>query len=97
MAKSYVISFYASKQWKDTRRIVLRRDLYTCRDCYGRALEVHHVIELTPSNISDASIALNPDNLVSLCHNCHTKITKGDTGDTRDGYIFDDEGNVIQI
>ena len=56
---------------------------------------MHHVIELTPENINDISIALNPDNLISLCHDCHTKITQGSTGDIQDVYIFDDEGNVV--
>lgn len=75
---------------------MLRRDLYTCVYCYARAEEVHHVIELTPDNINDISIALNPDNLISLCHDCHTKITQGFTGDIQEGYYFDDEGQVIR-
>lgn len=47
-----------------------------CQDClaegrYTPAEEVHHIIELTPENINSPSIALNPDNLVSLCRECH--------------------------
>lgn len=97
MAKAFAKTFYASKQWRDTRRIVLRRDLYTCAYCSSRAEEVHHKVALDINNINDFNIALNPDNLISLCHDCHTKITKGNTGDVGDGYIFDDEGNVIRI
>ena len=70
--------------------------MYTCAYCYGRAQEVHHKIELTPNNISDPTIALNPDNLVSLCHDCHTKITQG-YGDVADGYIFTDDGQVVKV
>lgn len=95
MAKDFAKSFYSSKLWQDCRKEVLRRDLYTCAHCYARAQEVHHVIELTPDNIDDMNIALNPDNLVSLCHSCHDKITKGFTGDIQDGYVFSDDGNVI--
>ena len=96
MAKEWAIRFYSSKAWKDCRKEVLRRDLYTCAYCYSRAEEVHHIIELTPTNIDDNSIALNPDNLISLCHDCHTKITKGSTGDIIEGYAFADDGQVIR-
>jgi len=74
----------------------LRRDLYTCAYCSSRAEEVHHIIELTPENISDPTITLNPDNLISLCHNCHTKETKGYDGDIIKGYCFDENGQVIR-
>lgn len=95
MSKAFAQQFYASKAWKTVRKQILRRDMYTCRDCYARASEVHHIVELTPQNIN-TDIALNPDNLVSLCHACHDKITKGFTGDLQKGYVFDDEGNVIK-
>lgn len=96
MSKPFSRAFYNSPQWKAARREALRRDRYTCQECDARAVEVHHVIDLTPENINDPMIALNLDNLKSLCHNCHTKITKGDTGDLPEGYIFDDEGHVIR-
>jgi 5-methylcytosine-specific restriction endonuclease McrA len=96
MAKEWAKKFYDSGAWRAVRREVLRRDHYTCVHCDRRASEVHHVIELTPDNIYDAAIALNPANLLSLCHDCHTKITKGNTGDLGDGFIFDDFGQVIR-
>jgi len=96
MAKEYAQSFYKSKAWRTVRKEVLRRDLYTCAYCYARAEEVHHIIELTPENISDVNIALNPNNLISLCHDCHTKITKGYTGDIQEGFYFDDDGQVVK-
>lgn len=97
MAKEWARKLYASKAWKDCRKEVLRRDLYTCAYCHDRASEVHHVIELSPDNINDVSIALNPDNLLSLCHSCHDKITKGFTGDIQEGYVFSDDGQVTKI
>ena len=96
MAKAFSDKLYHSRLWRAVRQEVLHRDLYTCRDCDGRAEEVHHIVELTPENINDPMIALNPDNLMSLCHNCHTKITKGSTGDIKEGYIFDEQGQVIR-
>ncbi len=70
--------------------------MYTCAYCNSRAEEVHHIVELTPDNINDINVSLNPDNLLSLCHDCHTKVTKGYTGDIRDGLVFDDDGQVIR-
>jgi 5-methylcytosine-specific restriction enzyme A len=93
MAKPWAKAFYRSGLWQAVRREVLRRDHYTCQDCEGRAEEVHHIIELTPENVHDRMIALNPDNLMSLCHDCHTKRTHSE-GDVTDGYRFDEDGQV---
>jgi len=96
MAKVWAKQFYNSARWKVVRKQALRRDHYTCVYCCGRAEEVHHIIGLTPDNIHDDSIALNLDNLRSLCHICHTKETAGYMGDIGDGYVFDDNGQVIR-
>ena len=95
MAKSWAEALYHSKAWKTVRREVLRRDHYTCHDCYGRAEEVHHVIPLDENNINDPMIALNPDNLMCLCGQCHKKITKGYTGAVIEGYIFNEDGQLV--
>lgn len=96
MARDEFKWFYQSKQWKNVRQYVLRRDLYTCQECHSkRATEIHHVIPLSTNNIYNELISLNPDNLLSLCHNCHTRITKGVTGDVDKDYIFGDDGQVI--
>jgi 5-methylcytosine-specific restriction endonuclease McrA len=97
MSKPYAKAFYKSKQWQAVRREVLRRDLYMCQDCkVNRAEEVHHIQEITPENIGDPNITLNPNNLTSLCHTCHTKITQGANGDIVSGYCFDENGQVVQ-
>ncbi len=96
MAKPFAKSFYASRVWRTVRQQALRRDSYTCCLCGGHATEVHHLIELTPQNISDMRIALGLDNLQSLCWLCHNKETIC-AGDLPDGYVFDGEGNVVPI
>lgn len=96
MAREFAKSFYQSKAWRVARGIALRRDNFTCQHCYGRAEEVHHVIELTPDNINDPNIALNPDNLVCLCHDCHTRETKG-CADIAEGFVFDENGQVAPL
>lgn len=94
MAKPFARSFYASKAWRAARQQALRRDSYTCCMCGGHATEVHHIIELTPENIADPRIALNVDNLQSLCHDCHTRETQCES-DVAAGYVFDKDGNVV--
>jgi len=95
MAKEFSTAFYHSKAWHAVRLLALHRDMYTCRDCGGRATEVHHRVELTPDNINDANVALNVDNLECLCWLCHDKRTKH-AGDVADGYVFDESGQVVK-
>lgn len=66
-----------------------------CQDClkkgiYTPAEEVHHIVELTPSNVSDPNIALNADNLISLCRECHR--ARHSTNSRR--YTIDENGKV---
>ena len=73
----------------------MHRDSFLCQDClaegrYTPAEEVHHIEPLTPDNISDQSIALNPDNLVSLCRECH----KARHSTRRSRYEVDELGRV---
>lgn len=96
MAKEWAKRFYNSRAWQTVRRQALQRDCYTCAYCDARAEEVHHTVELTQYNIHDDSITLNPDLLISLCHDCHTKITKGE-GDIRGGYMFDEDGQAVKV
>lgn len=74
--KEYAQSFYSSQAWKNIRSHVMQRDHYLCQDCMKKghivpAEEVHHIVEISPENINDTSVTLNPDNLVSLCRECH--------------------------
>lgn len=74
--KPYAKGFYKSKAWQSVREFVMSRDARLCQDCLKKgkittAEEVHHIVEITHDNITDPSITLNPDNLVSLCRECH--------------------------
>ena len=95
MPQQWAISFYNSGAWKALRREILRRAHYTCEHCHRRAEHLHHIIELTPENIHNPMVNLNPENLQALCRDCHNKETKGCT-DLRDGFIFDDCGQVVR-
>lgn len=93
MAKEWAKAFYRGRAWRILRQEVLRRDLFTCEFCGGRATEVHHEIELTAENIQDPVISLNPSLLHSLCHDCHTGLTRG-LGDCGEDFFFDEAGQL---
>lgn len=76
MAKSFAKSFYQSKQWKTVRDWYVsertKMDGGLCECCHTEpGVEVHHIKPLTPENINDQDITLNPDNLMFLCKFCH--------------------------
>ena len=74
--REFARTFYRSMAWRAVREAAMSRDGRLCVDCmkkgmYVPAEEVHHIIPLSPDNINDPTIALNLDNLVSLCRECH--------------------------
>lgn len=76
--QDWAVRFYSSGAWKAIREDAKKRDHYLCVDCLreGRiraAEEVHHIVPLTPFNVTDPSVALNLNNLKSLCRECHAK------------------------
>lgn len=77
--KDWARSFYHSKPWLQVRDFVIRRDRGMCQRCLreGRVNVgeiVHHEIPLTPQNIDDPDIALNPERLEYVCKECHEAI-----------------------
>lgn len=106
MAREFAKSFYKSKDWQDTRELIMKRDNYLCQKCGSPAEEVHHKIHLSPSNIGDVSITLNPDNLVSLCRDCHFAEHREDKlkglkeynqkADCAEEYEFDESGMLVR-
>ena len=110
MAKPWARAFYKSKEWQTARGEVLRRDGFTCQVCGARAEEVHHIKELSPARMSDETITLALDNLIALCRDCHFKVHEEERkrrtaesnqargkGDIRDGFQFDEDGNIVPI
>lgn len=86
-------SFYYSREWKAVRSEKLKRDSL-CERCLidGKivpAYFVHHKIYLTPENLTP-EIALNIDNLESLCKDCHNREHHG----SRKRYTVDEAGRV---
>jgi 5-methylcytosine-specific restriction enzyme A len=68
--------FYKRKAWLDARFVKLSRDP-VCERCKaeGRlipALDIHHRVSLADCLATDPALALDLDNLESLCGPCHT-------------------------
>ena len=77
-------SFYKSKEWIDLvaylklKRVKDDGQLY-CEHCGKPIIKSydcigHHVIELTPTNVNDVRISLNPDNIKLIHFKCHNEI-----------------------
>lgn len=96
--KQYAERFYKGKKWQSVRAFVWSRDKGLCQRCLKKGIlkpgdTVHHIIELTPENITDETISLNPDNLETLCRDCHAAVHK--KYDPR--YKVDELGRVICV
>ena len=76
--KPFAKAFYNSPAWQACRAAYISQrrqiDGGMCEGC-GEAPgeELHHTIFLTPQNIHDAEVALNPEKLQWLCKDCHFK------------------------
>ncbi len=73
MARKSIKPFYDSKEWKNVRNQKMLSVNYRCEKCCGLAEEVHHIIEITDTNLKDRDITLNQRNLVALCKDCHNE------------------------
>ncbi len=73
---SILKSFYASPSWQALRAAIIAERGARCQECrrITSDLQLHHIIELTPENVGDALVSLNPTNILVLCHDCHDKI-----------------------
>lgn len=81
---SNTFEFYRSDQWRKLMQTLRMERVNAdgeliCEHCgkpITRAYDAigHHVIELTDENVRDASIALNPNNVMIIHHKCHNII-----------------------
>lgn len=79
MAKHAILkSFYASQEWITLRLLLINERGNKCEQCSkiiprSKDLIGHHKIELTPENVHERSISLNPDMIEIVCFDCHNK------------------------
>ncbi len=80
MAKYAVLhSFYGKEVWQKFRMLIINQRGLRCEYCsepVAKAMDLtlHHIKELTPENVSNAMISLNPDNVMVVHFDCHNKI-----------------------
>ena len=87
-------AFYRSAAWRRLSRAFLLSKNYICERCGHPAEIAHHRRYLTPRNVNDASVALNPDNLEALCISCHNIEHFGAGGAVVQGLTFDENGDL---
>lgn len=95
--KEYAKDFYQSVAWKRTRQTVIKRANGLCERCraaglYVPGVIVHHKKYITPGNIHDVGVTLNPENLEYLCEDCHNKEHKAKTNGR---YRFGSDGRLL--
>lgn len=80
MARHSILqAFYKSPEWIKFRLMLIAERGLICEQC-GRAvtnakeLTAHHKIELTPENVHDRTISLNPALVMLVHHRCHNEI-----------------------
>lgn len=79
MAQPWAKKFYNSKEWRALRERLIVEANFLCSECGERYLQdsaqlvAHHITELSPANVNDVNIALNPDNIKIICRRCHDK------------------------
>lgn len=77
-------NFYKSKEWKKLIQIlklerVNEEGKLICEHCGKELIKAydiigHHKTELTPNNVNDLNISLNPENIALIHFKCHNEI-----------------------
>lgn len=96
--KDYARTLYSSTAWKKCRAAYTRSVGGLCERCRAKGLIVpgvivHHKIYISPDNVGDPTVTLNPANLELLCRDCHAQEHDG----LKLRYHFDEYGNVQTI
>lgn len=82
MARHNILqTFYASDAWRNFRMLLIAERGMRCQHCgelvaKARELTGHHEVELTPDNVRDHTISLNPERVKLVHHRCHNEIHK---------------------
>lgn len=94
MSQAWAKKFYNSKEWRALRARLIVEAHFLCAHCGENYLKDsaqlvgHHIKELTPANIQDVNISLNPANIEIICRRCHDKEHRRfEFGNERNVYI----------
>lgn len=76
-------SFYASEKWINFRQLIIDSRAVNgeviCEHCHkviktSKDIIAHHTTELTPENVDNVDISLNPEKIMLVHHDCHNEI-----------------------
>lgn len=95
MARDWSYAFYHSRSWDETRLAYGASVFFLCERCGKPGNTCHHRRWLTPANISDPMATLNWDNLEWLCPDCHNEEHFPTKAVTREGFAFDENGDLV--
>lgn len=92
--KDFAKAFYTGSAWEYCRESYKKQAGGLCEVCRAKGLIVpgeivHHVIHITPKNINDPNVTMNPENLQLVCRECHAEIHK-----RKKRYKVDEMGRV---
>jgi hypothetical protein len=78
MAQSFARKLYTSKAWTELRFNLIIERGPICQRCGKVMVDTskligHHKITLTPNNVNDPVVTLNPINIELICWTCHNK------------------------
>ena len=102
--KEYAAAFYASAAWKKARRTYIAHRIEVdgglCEECHeALGYIVHHRKELTPENINDINVTLDPSNIEYVCKDCHDRFEGHWIGPARPReikkYFFSADGEPV--
>ncbi len=89
--------FYKSTAWKKCRESYIASVFGLCERCKKPGKIVHHTVYINAFNINDPNITLNHDLLEYLCQDCHNREHFEKHSPVREGLMFDEEGNLIEL
>lgn len=88
---------YHTSAWRKLRQSYYDSQHGICERCGRPGDIVHHKVHITKDNVNDPFVTMNADNLELLCIDCHNKEHFKVHSQVREGFGFDDEGNLIEI
>lgn len=98
MAKEYAKSFYNSAAWKKCKTSYIKSVYGLCERCGKPGYIVHHKKHISRNSINNPDITLNHDNLKYLCLDCHNaehEFNRQKKSATKDGYKFNNKGELV--
>lgn len=88
---------YHTNRWRKLRQAYYRSQHGICEWCGEVGHIVDHIEPITQENKNDPFITFGWDNLQLLCISCHNKKTFRKHSAIREGFGFDESGNLIEV